>query len=191
MTSLILPIVPGGRIEIIMGPMFSGKTTELMRRIRTYTVAKKRAHVVKYSKDLRKPGSDFSIVNHDGFSYPASPCGAQDLALPEITTALMEFDVIGIDEAQFFTNLASFAEYMANVGRIVVIAGLNSTFERKNFGEMGNLIPIADQITMLKAVCSVCYREASFSRRITNSTVLEEIGGSDKYEARCRNCFSI
>lgn len=179
----------GGRIELIIGPMFSGKTTELMRRIRALTIAKKKAHVINYSKDLRYPGSDSSVVTHDGVSYPATLCGANDLE--NVVNSCQSFDVIGIDEGHFFRNLFEVAELFANQGKIVIIAGLNSTFERKDFGDIPKLLSVADDMTFLHAICSICYNQAACSKRITKSTELELIGGSDKYEARCRHCFYL
>lgn len=217
-----------GQIQVIFGPMFSGKTTELMRRIRRYTHAKKRCQVIKYKKDTRY--DDECASTHDLQKCEARGCNA----LSELSEeSLVDLDVIGIDEGQvryerdggedkrrkradsevrlarrpasltrslhspvlplrcrqFFEEIVEFADRWANRGKVVIIGALDATFERKPFGHILNLIPIAEQVMKLSAVCMLCHRDASFTKRIGSETAVEVIGGADKYLSTCRECF--
>ena len=192
-TSALSPISPlpshssdlEGHIQVIFGPMFSGKTTELMRRIRRYTHAKKRCQVIKYKKDTRY--DDECASTHDLQKCEARGCNV----LSELSDAsLMDLDVIGIDEGQFFTDIVAFADKWASLGKVVIIGALDATFERKPFGRILNLIPVAEQVLKLNAVCMLCHRDASFTKRIGKETAVEVIGGADKYLSTCRACFA-
>ena len=163
--------------------MFSGKSSELARRIRRMGYAKKSCVVIKYAKDVRY--SETEAATHDKIFFPAISA----LALENVKSAVRNFDVIGIDECQFFNDVVEFAEEMANEGKVVICAGLDSTFQRKSFGRMLELIPLAEQVTKLTAVCMLCGAEAAFSKRIGSETEVEVIGGSEKYVASCRKCF--
>lgn len=147
-----------GHIEVIFGPMFSGKTTELLRRIKRYTVANQRCLVVKYSKDTRY--STECMSTHDKEMISATPC----LNLNEVEEKAKDFDVIGIDEGQFFPTLVGFSEKMANMGKIVIVAALDGTFQKKPFGSVLELVPLSESVTKLSAVCMICFRDASFTR---------------------------
>lgn len=98
-------------------------------------------------------------------------------------------DVIGIDEGSFFPDIVPFCEEQANLGRVVIVASLDGTFQRKEFGSILGLVPLAEEVTKLTAVCTVCGAPAAFSRRIGSETAVEVIGGADKYIAACRTCF--
>ena len=100
-------------------------------------------------------------------------------------------DVIGIDEGQFFPDIVSFCERMANQGKIVIVAALDGTFLREGFGNVLNLLPVAEQVTKLNAICHHCMRDAAFTKRIGTEKEIELIGGSDKYVAVCRACYSL
>ena len=114
-------------------------------------------------------------------------------AVPATTLAdiknVEEFDCIGIDEGQFFPDLVQFCEQMANMGKVLVIAALDGTFQRKPFGSVLDLVPLAEDVIKLSAVCMQCHRPASFSKRTVNDTAVEVIGGADKYISVCRACF--
>lgn len=176
-----------GHIEVILGPMFSGKTTELMRRLRRYGWAGKRCRLIKYARDTRYSSEKAST--HDRQEAEAISLAeldpSNDAAFP-----LAAFDVFGIDEGQFFPNISFVAEKLANAGKIVVVAALNGTYQRKTFGDVHNLLPIAERLDMLNAVCMTCKRrDAAFSKRIDQSSdTLEDIGGAEKYVAVCRRC---
>lgn len=166
--------------------MFSGKTTELMRRMRRYTHAKKRCQVIKYSKDIRYDAECAST--HDRQKCAAVGCTRLSELDPQ---SLMDVDVIGIDEGQFFPDCVEFADRWASQGKVVIVAALDATFERKPFGAILDLIPLAETVCKLNAVCMLCHREASFTKRIGSETAVEVIGGADKYLSTCRACFAL
>jgi hypothetical protein len=99
------------------------------------------------------------------------------------------YDCIGIDEGQFFPDIVPFCEKMANIGKTVIVAALDGTFQRKPFGSVLDLIPLAESVTKLSAVCMLCYNDASFTERLGDELAVEVIGGSDKYLAVCRQCY--
>eukprot|EP00697_Spironema_sp_BW2_P011544 gnl/Spiro4/27264_TR13563_c0_g1_i1.p1 gnl/Spiro4/27264_TR13563_c0_g1~~gnl/Spiro4/27264_TR13563_c0_g1_i1.p1 ORF type:complete len:184 (+),score=39.21 gnl/Spiro4/27264_TR13563_c0_g1_i1:53-604(+) len=178
-------ILNSGEIQIIFGPMFSGKSTELIRRIRRQTVANRKCLVIKYKADTRY--SEDALGTHDRQTWDAWPCSS----LSEVEGHIAEFDVIGIDEGQFFPDVVSFSEAAANSGKTVIIAALDGTYQRKPFGNVLDLVPLAEEVIKLRAICHFCFREAAFSKRIGQETEIELIGGADKYVAVCRECFSM
>ncbi|XP_010153359.1 PREDICTED: thymidine kinase, cytosolic [Eurypyga helias] len=97
--------------------------------------------------------------------------------------------VIGIDEGQFFLDIVEFCEIMANAGKTVIVAALDGTFQRKAFGSILNLVPLAESVVKLNAVCMECYREASYTKRLGAEREVEVIGGADKYHSVCRVCY--
>eukprot|EP00743_Colponemidia_sp_Colp-15_P008148 GILK01008837.1.p1 GENE.GILK01008837.1~~GILK01008837.1.p1 ORF type:complete len:250 (+),score=42.40 GILK01008837.1:28-777(+) len=175
-----------GHIELIFGPMFSGKTTELIRRIRRYNHAKKKCLIIKSAKDLRY-GDDEAAYTHDKEKMKAIPA----VRLFDIEHTAKEYNCIGIDEGQFFPDVVEFAEQFANQGKTVVVAALDATFERKPFGSVLQLIPLAESVTKLTSVCMICNGEASFTKRTTSDKQVELIGGSDVYMSVCRSCFHL
>lgn len=104
-------------------------------------------------------------------------------------SALVGVDVVGIDEGSFYPDIVSFCEEQANAGRDVIVASLDGDFQRKAFGDILGLVPIAEEVTKLTAVCTGCAQPASFSRRLSAETAVEVIGGADKYIATCRRCY--
>jgi len=177
------PTSSSGQIQLILGPMFSGKSTELIRRLKRYQVAQYAVLIVKYAKDQRYDES--GIATHCGQVLPAVSANK----LSELQEMAGEYDVIGIDEGQFFPDIVSWCEEMANRGKIVLVAALDGTFQRLPFPEMLALVPLAEAVTKLQAVCMVCFQEAAFSKRITEESGVEVIGGADKYMAVCRRCY--
>eukprot|EP00698_Gefionella_okellyi_P006536 TRINITY_DN15868_c0_g1_i1.p1 TRINITY_DN15868_c0_g1~~TRINITY_DN15868_c0_g1_i1.p1 ORF type:complete len:216 (+),score=2.11 TRINITY_DN15868_c0_g1_i1:28-648(+) len=171
-----------GHIELILGPMFSGKSTELLRRMRRFQVSRMRCLVVKYKHDTRY--SEGEMATHDRQTIPAQPC----LRLADVTDE-DEYDCIGIDEGQFFPDLVDWVENQANKGKSVIVAALDATFQRKPFGAVLDLVPLAEAVTKLTAVCMQCHQPASFSKRISSETTVELIGGAEKYISVCRNCY--
>lgn len=97
--------------------------------------------------------------------------------------------MIGIDEGQFFPDLIDFCESFANSGKIVVVAALDGTYQRKAFGEIMNLVPLAENVIKLNAICMRCFKNASFTKRISDEKAVEIIGGTDKYMSVCRQCY--
>ena len=180
--------IVAGSLQLIIGPMFSGKSTELMRLMRRHALAKKKCLVIKYSKDVRYTNGN-EVCSHDGVTFPAIPCNE----LGDVATSSIEkCDVLGIDEGQFYPDIEVFVEKWANEGKVVIVAALDSTYERKPFGSIPNLVPLADSVKKLSAVCKLCAGEAAFTkRRLTESlsNAVEIIGGDELYMAVCRTCF--
>jgi len=166
-----------------MGPMFSGKSTELLRRIRRYSYAKQKCLMIKFKHDNRY--SEDCMSTHDRQMMAAVPCSE----LSEIGDLYKEYDVIGIDEGQFYPDLNSFCDQAADDGKVVIIASLDGDFMRKPFGTICNLIPLAESVTKLSAVCTYCCGDAAFTERIGTETEQQLIGGSEKYLPVCRKCF--
>lgn len=180
------PTVTGhGQIQVIFGPMFSGKTTELIRRLKRYQIANHKCLIVKYAKDVRYDIE--GIATHDKQTLPATAV----LKMADIkASTLNSYSVIGVDEGQFFPDLVPFAEQMADKGKIIIVAALDGDFQRKSFGDILGLVPLAESIDKLKAVCMMCFQDASFTKRKGSETEIEVIGGQEMYLAACRACYS-
>lgn len=176
---------PRGQIQLILGPMFAGKSTELIRRFRRYLIIGHKCLMIKYSKDERY--SSEQVVTHDKTSISGVKADQLD---EKIVAIANDYDVVGVDEGQFFPDVVDFCELMANKGKIVVVSALDGTFERKPFGTILGLIPLAEDVVKLNAICNICKGQAAFTKRTTNETEVEVIGGSDKYIATCRSCFT-
>jgi len=172
-----------GQIQLIFGPMFSGKSTELIRRLKRYQIAQYKVLIVKYAKDTRY--DDTGIATHDKQTLPA----VSATRLETLTDTADDYDVVGIDEGQFFSDVVEWTEEMANQGKIVMVAALDGTFQRKAFSAILELVPLAEYVIKLNAVCMNCFGEASFSKRISQDKEVEVIGGVEKYMAVCRKCY--
>uniref|UniRef100_A0A8C8FZL7 Thymidine kinase n=2 Tax=Oncorhynchus tshawytscha TaxID=74940 RepID=A0A8C8FZL7_ONCTS len=182
----ILPYSPRkaiGQIQVIFGPMFSGKSTELIRRVRRFQIAQYNCLVVKYAKDTRY--SEKGMATHDKNTMEAVPANC----LSDVRSLALQACVIGIDEGQFFPDIVQFCEEMANMGKTIIVAALDGTFQRKPFGDILNLVPLAESVVKLNAVCMQCYKEAAYTKRLGAEKELEVIGGADMYHARCRKCY--
>ena len=188
---------------ITTGPMFSGKSTELARRIRRHKVANRSCLVVKYAKDTRyesEPGTAEAgtdgvddlrgcMITHDRQALVAYPTHL----LADVDNVAHSFDVIGVDEGQFFPDVVAFCEKWANEGKTVIVAALDGDFKRTPFGAVLGLVPIAEDVTKLSAVCHGCGGDAAFTARAgaVATDEVELIGGSDLgYSASCRACFA-
>ena len=175
-----------GEIQVIYGPMFSGKSTELLRRIRRFRIRNDSCVLLK-TKDNRYVDDDDKVVTHDQFNFlEALSCDN----LFEKFEEAKQFDVVGIDEGQFFKDIIQFCEDLANLGKIVIVACLDSDFRREPFGGICQLIAKAEKITKLSSICHYCKDDAAFSARITSETAIKVIGGRDKYRPVCRSCYS-
>ena len=172
-----------GQVHLILGPMFSGKTTELLRQLKRHSIAQHKCLLVKYAGDMRY--SIDGVCTHDKQESSATACKQ----LSEIKHLAVDHDVVGIDEGQFFPDIVGFCEEMANEGKTVVVAALDGTFERKPFGDILSLIPLSESVVKLNAVCMKCYADAAFSKRIGAEKAVEVIGGADKYLSVCRQCY--
>jgi thymidine kinase len=125
------------------------------------------------------------MATHDKQTLPAVSAEM----LEDVRAQLNQVDVIGIDEGQFFPDLVPFCEEQANLGRIVIVAALDGTYQRKSFGHVLELVPLAEEVIKISAVCMVCQGDAHFSKRISSESDVEVIGGADKYISVCRRCF--
>ncbi|CAL9220023.1 unnamed protein product [Arabidopsis halleri] len=178
-----------GAIHVIMGPMFSGKSTSLLRRIKSEISDGRSVAMLKSSKDTRYAKD--SVVTHDGIGFPC-------WALPDLMSfpekfgqdAYNKLDVIGIDEAQFFGDLYEFCCKVADDdGKTVIVAGLDGDYLRRSFGAVLDIIPIADSVTKLTARCEICGHKAFFTLRKNCDTRTELIGGADVYMPVCRKHY--
>lgn len=174
-----------GWIEVICGPMFSGKTEELIRRLRLAQIAKQRVEIFKPAIDTRYTAEHIASHNDQKFQCTPVSDAARIIELVGDHTR-----VIGIDEAQFFDErLITVCQKLANRSLRVIVAGLDQDFLGKPFGPMPQLLSVAESILKLKAVCMVCGGLATKTQRITGETKQVVVGALDHYEARCRACF--
>jgi len=166
-----------GSLNLILGCMFSGKTSNLITRYNRYTIGGKKCIMVKYKADIRYDKK--KVVTHDGIKITAIICEY----LYEIDSIINKYDVICIDEIQFYKDAHIFCDKWATAGKIVEVCGLNGTYERKQFNIISKLIPKADSITYLTAICRENGNEAKYSKRLSDETEEQVIGGIDKYIA--------
>jgi thymidine kinase len=174
-----------GSIELIMGTMFAGKSTELLRRINMHEIAGKKVMRLKFSADERYNNS-CAISTHSGLRKDAIPV----TTLSEIGDAWRKFDVIGIDEGQFFSDLVHFAEAAANAQKIVIISSLQGTFHRGPWQNIIELIPLCEKVKKISAICKLCKVPASFTFRTADKSCKKTIGGADMYMPLCRDCHA-
>ena len=174
----------GGRIEVICGSMFSGKTEELIRRLRRAKFARQSVEIFKPTVDVRYSAVD--VVSHDDNSISSTPVdSAQNILL-----LASGVQVVGIDEAQFFDDgLVDVCNQLANSGVRVIVAGLDMDYTGKPFGPIPKLMAIADDVTKVHAVCVRCGALAQFSHRLAKTDKLVLLGETDSYEPLCRKCF--
>jgi thymidine kinase len=175
-----------GSIEVVLGPMFAGKTEEMLRLVRRHTAAGRKCIVVKHTSDKRY-GDDDAVYTHSGFKMAAMK--TQDLTTITDST-LRGYDAVFVDEGQFFAHLETMCTHWAeHLGKVVVVSALSGTFERKGWPEVEQLCPKADKVTYITAVCADCGQDAPFSWRKTDDRSVEVVGGSEKYDAVCRACY--
>lgn len=175
-----------GWIEVIAGCMFSGKTEELIRRLRRAQIAKQNVKIFKPKIDLRY--SNTSIVSHSEQSLPSLLV----TDAKEILSLSSDAKVVGIDEAQFFSSeLVSICNQLANDGKRVIVAGLDQDYQGIPFEPMPHLLAVAEYITKTLAICVVCGNPADKTQRKTTSAERVIVGAADIYEARCRKCHYI
>jgi len=175
-----------GWIEVICGSMFSGKTEELIRRVRRASIAGKRLVIFKPVIDVRYAVEE--VVSHDQNSLHSTPIESAAEILPQAKSA----EVVAIDEAQFFgEDLVEVCAKLASMKIRVIVAGLDMDFRGNPFGPMPGLLSIAEYVTKVHAICMQCGDIAShtFKKVLNDQTV--ELGERDLYEARCRNCFNL
>ena len=172
-----------GKIELILGPMFSGKSTRLIELMRKYVYKAKKTIMVKFYADQRYTDKS-EVVTHDLIKYDSINCKI----LRNSFDTFKEYDVIGIDEGQFFADLVEVCEELALMGKIVLIAALNGDFRMEPFPVIQRIIAKADKIKLLKAYCFNCHKDAKFSLRIVQSNETVLIGAGEAYKPACREC---
>ena len=173
-----------GWIEVVCGSMFSGKTEELIRRVRRAQIARQKVELFKPQIDTRY--SKDEIVSHDDQKLPSRVIKDAN----EIIPLSLEAQVVAIDEAQFYKkSLVKVCKTLANMGKRVIVAGLDTDFRGEPFSPIPELLAIAEYITKTHAICVVCGNPANFTQRTSKSRDQVVIGTSDIYEARCRNCY--
>ena len=184
----------GGWIEIVCGSMFSGKTEELLRRVRRAEIARKKVQVFKPAVDNRY--GQVRVASHNGVAREDAvvvACAAELLALVQPDT-----DIVAIDEVQFFDMaIADVCDELADRGMCVIVAGLDQDFRGEPFGPMTQLLARAERVDKLNAICVSCSASASRTQRLIDGKPARYddpvilVGGSESYEARCRSCHEV
>ena len=175
-----------GWIEVICGSMFSGKTEELIRRLKRAKFARQKVEIFKPAVDTRYDEEE--VVSHDANAIMSTPVPASS----NILLLTNDVDVVGIDEAQFFdSELPNVCNNLANQGIRVIISGLDMDYRGKPFGPMPALLAMAEYITKVHAICMQCGNLANHSHRITTQEALVLLGEKDSYEPLCRDCFNL
>jgi thymidine kinase len=182
-----MDIVKGnmGWIEVVVGPMFSGKSEELIRRLRRAEIARQRVQIFKPAIDQRY--SVNGIVSHSGLEIASMPVENAEELLRQVGEST---HVVGIDEAQFLGGrLVEVCTTLADSGKRVIVAGLDTDFMGRPFEPMPQLLVVAEEITKLLAICVQCGNPAVHTQRLFESDQLIVVGAGGMYEARCRKCF--
>ncbi len=180
-----------GRVEVVAGPMFAGKTEELLRRVRRAVIAGHKVQVFTHALDTRRGTG--RVSSHAGLDHPSQAVASATEIPPAV---LAETGMVAIDEAHFFgLDLIDVVGELASRGILVIAAGLDVTFAGQPFEPLPSLMALAEQVDKLTAICTVCGAEAIFHTRIApvsatdTDLVPEHVGGSEKYQARCRRHF--
>lgn len=174
-----------GWIEVIVGSMFSGKTEELLRRLKRANIARQKVEIFKPLVDVRY--SDTEVVSHDANAITSTPVESSG----NILLLSSNVNVVGIDEAQFFDDgLSDVCHQLANQGIRVIVAGLDMDFKGKPFGPIPSLLATAEYVTKVHAICMRCGDLAQFSHRLSDEDKLVLLGEKTEYEPLCRACFT-
>lgn len=183
-----------GRIEVVSGVMFSGKSEELIRRVRRAVIARKRVQVFTSHLDDRY-GGVYRIGTHDGRQIEAIPIHR---SVQVVERAHRDVEVVAIDEAQFLDRgIVAVANHLADSGVRVIVAGTDMDFRGEPFGPMPELLAVAERVDKLQAICVVCGELATRNQRLINGRPAPaegptiQVGGSESYEARCRRCHEV
>lgn len=174
-----------GWIEVITGSMFSGKTEELLRRLRRASFAKQKVEIFKPKIDNRY--SECDVVSHDSNSIRSTPVDMSS----NILLLVSNIDVVGIDEAQFFDDqIVDVCQKLADMGIRVIVAGLDMDFMGQPFGAMPKLMAVAEYVTKVHAICVECGNLAQYSHRLSDESSIVLLGETDRYEPLCRTCYA-
>ena len=175
-----------GRIEVICGSMFSGKTEELIRRLKRAKFARQKVEIFKPSMDVRY--SEEEVVSHEGNAISSTPVDSS----ASILLLGSDVDVVGIDEAQFFDeHIVEVCNTLANSGTRVIVAGLDLDFKGQPFGPMPKLLSIADEVSKVHAICVRCGALAYISHRLVDVEKQVLLGEKMEYEPLCRECYLV
>lgn len=179
------PSARRGWIEVICGSMFSGKTEELIRRLKRARIARQKVEIFKPAVDVRY--DEDNVVSHDASSIPSWPVESSS----QILLMVNDVDVVGVDEAQFFdSELISVCNQLANSGIRVIVAGLDMDFTGKPFGPIPALLASAEYVTKVHAICMHCGHLAQYSHRTIEGDKLVVLGETESYEPLCRRCYN-
>lgn len=179
-------------INLIIGPMFSGKTTELIRLVDRERIALRSCIIIRWSNDNRYTTENI-VITHSGYQYDK----VKIIKLQEINDEFIKWiisekiDVVGIEEGQFFSNIHLVCDQLANAGIKVIVSALDGNFMQKPFGNIHLLMPLSENITKLHAICINCKKEAAFTIRLSKETDEIIVGAGDKYVSVCRECKKI
>jgi thymidine kinase len=174
-----------GCIEVIVGSMFSGKTEELIRRLKRAKIANQKVEIFKPKIDTRY--SDEEVVSHNANSIPSTPVDSSG----SILLLCNDVEVVGIDEAQFFdSGIVDVCNQLANKGIRVILAGLDMDYLGKPFGPIPAIMAAAEYVTKVHAICVKCGNLAQHSHRVSGGSKLVQLGEKDSYEPLCRKCFN-
>jgi thymidine kinase len=174
-----------GWVEVITGSMFSGKSEELIRRLRRARIARQKVQIFKPRVDVRS--GDAEIVSHSDMKLPSQAVGSAEEILSAVAP---DTEVVGVDEGQFFdASLVDVVDRLANRGLRVIVAGLDQDYRGRPFEPMPQLMAVAEYVDKTLAICLKCGAPANRSQRIVRATDRVVVGGADQYEARCRRCF--
>jgi len=174
-----------GWVEVICGSMFSGKTEELLRRLKRAKIAQQKVEIFKPMVDVRY--SDTEVVSHDANAIPSTPVESSG----NILLLSSNVEVVGIDEAQFFDKgLVDVCHKLASQGIRVIVAGLDMDFKGVPFGPIPGLLATAEYVTKVHAICMRCGDLANFSHRLSDDDKLVVLGEKNEYEPLCRRCFN-
>jgi thymidine kinase len=182
------PARPGsGWVEVVTGSMFSGKSEELIRRVRRAQIARQRVQLFKPRVDDRY--AEDEIVSHSDMKMPSQTVSTAREILDLLDDRT---EVVAVDEAQFFdTSLVGVVEGLANRGLRVIVAGLDQDYTGRPFDPMPQLLAVAEYVDKMLAICMRCGAPANRSQRLVESRDVVVVGGSKQYEARCRRCFQV
>jgi thymidine kinase len=179
-----------GIVRTFIGPMFSEKTTSMCTAVERFYYARKKCVIVKYIKDTRYDLlSSGGIVTHKGTEYSKVPVVSTECLC---SLNLEEYDVIGIDEGQFYPDTPEFIKRYALMGKNIIISCLDATWQAKPFGRVAEIIALSDKVIKLNAVCMICANDAAFTKKLVQTEGdIVDIGGKEKYIAVCRTCFNV
>ena len=188
MNPATMPNAHPGRIEVITGPMFSGKSEELIRRLKRAQIAKRRVICFKPNLDARYHRT--ALASHSSQTLEAITVANVEALKAVLFPQIDQIEVVGVDEAQFFDlSLGPLSLELTHLGKRVILAGLDTTFAGKPFPPIPDLLAVSDEIVKLSAVCMQCGAPAVHTQRLGSNQSLVLVGGAGIYEARCRACF--